>query len=997
MYKKLQTKCMLLLALLLMGASSGWADQTVFYTLTPANGTNNSYTGNCDVTIDGITWNITGNSQMQPWRIGGKSITNVDRSVYSKTAMGSAITKVDLTVGAASSITVNSLKLIVASDADFNNKLDEVSATFAANSTITFSPTSGSEWATGAYYKFTFNVTVSVSSNKFVEFTKAEFYAEGGDTHTPTVAAPTFSPAAGEVDYGTSVSITQASAYMINYTVDGSDPTWENGKDIDTNPITITSDVTIKARAYDRDQNASEIVTAAYTVKRPDAPTFSPAAGAVEQGTTVTISGRPTNGRIIYTTDGTDPSYSNNSGTVYTDEEITINEAMTIKAIAVDAHNFESSIASASYTIYDPNAPGAVNNPYTVSDAIDVIEALTTTSATTEKYYVKGIVSSFQGESIIGDGVNYRYYVSDDGSTDNQLLVYKGNNLNNEAFASADELQLGDEVVVYGPFQYYNSRTPEIAAGNYIVSLKRKAENAINGLNDTYTIDMTQEQYELTFNATATSGATVQYEVVEEGTTVSEDDYLLEGNVLTVMAKGTVVIRAFVDANEEYKAAEKTTTVTVLGEKDDAVIVVEDESVAYGSTFTLDTSMIEGGDITLTSSNTAVATVEGLVVTPQAVGTTTITVETAENDLYKAGSETFTLTVTAPEGQTTAPSTSSTVLFNETFDQSDGTGGRDNAFSGNVGTSSLTGKTDEEWATIGSNGASHCIKLGTGKAQGVVTTSEITVSGSVTLSFEAAGWGDENENVVSVSVAGGTINGETSVDITLTNGEWTSYSYPIVPTETEIQITFSMKRGFLDEVKVEQPAEAAPKLTLSASGYASYCYQYPLDFSNIDKDTFKAWYVSGVDMANGNVTFTEITGTIKGGEGFFLYGTPGAECQLAFASSSTTELNDNELEGTLAPTYVENDELIQNYGLSGGNFVKMGNGVVKANKAYLPVLKEGETPAKMNIIFESEEATGIKNITTMMQNGDAYDLQGRKVMNPTKGIYVVNGKKVILK
>lgn len=164
------------------------AEDVLYYTLEPASGSNNSYTGNCDVAIGGITWNLTGNSQQIPWRIGGKSLNGVDRTVYSKTAMSSAITKVDLTVGGASSITVNSLKLFVASDASFNTKIDEVAVTFAANDTLTFVPTNpATEWAANAYYKFIFNVSVSGTSNKFVEFTRAKFYRDsnsGGDTPT---------------------------------------------------------------------------------------------------------------------------------------------------------------------------------------------------------------------------------------------------------------------------------------------------------------------------------------------------------------------------------------------------------------------------------------------------------------------------------------------------------------------------------------------------------------------------------------------------------------------------------------------------------------------------------------------------------------------------------------------------------------------------------------------------------------------------------------------
>lgn len=84
-------------------------------------------------------------------------------------------------------------------------------------------------------------------------------------------------------------------------------------------------------------------------------PTFSPAAGEVEAGTTVTISA-PDAEMIIYTTDGTTPSYANSVGEIY-EEPIVVNEAMTIKAIAVDASENESAVATAAYTI----KPQAVN------------------------------------------------------------------------------------------------------------------------------------------------------------------------------------------------------------------------------------------------------------------------------------------------------------------------------------------------------------------------------------------------------------------------------------------------------------------------------------------------------------------------------------------------------------------------------------------------------------------------------------------------------------
>lgn len=76
------------------------------------------------------------------------------------------------------------------------------------------------------------------------------------------------------------------------------------------------------------------------------APTFSPAAGAVEANTTVTISTETDGATIYYTTDGTDPSTSSTSGT-----SVTIDAAKTIKAFAVKDGMADSDIATAVYTI----------------------------------------------------------------------------------------------------------------------------------------------------------------------------------------------------------------------------------------------------------------------------------------------------------------------------------------------------------------------------------------------------------------------------------------------------------------------------------------------------------------------------------------------------------------------------------------------------------------------------------------------------------------------
>ena len=128
----------------------GSTTPVLLYTLTSVNGTNNSYAKNCDVTVDGITWNLTGNSQTNPWRLGGKSITKVDRALYSKTAYPKALTSIKVTFGKAT-ITVNSCKLVYSTNADFTDS-KECNIAFKASSTVEVIE----NFPADAYYKLVF-------------------------------------------------------------------------------------------------------------------------------------------------------------------------------------------------------------------------------------------------------------------------------------------------------------------------------------------------------------------------------------------------------------------------------------------------------------------------------------------------------------------------------------------------------------------------------------------------------------------------------------------------------------------------------------------------------------------------------------------------------------------------------------------------------------------------------------------------------------------------
>ena len=109
--------------------------------------------------------------------------------------------------------------------------------------------------------------------------------------------------------------------------------------------------MTLKAIAVKDGMNNSAVASASYTIKGTVAsPEFSLASGAVNSGTSVTISCATEDAKIYYTTDGSEPTASS---TEYTDA-ISVTAAVTLKAIAVKSGMNDSAVSSVSYTIYTP-------------------------------------------------------------------------------------------------------------------------------------------------------------------------------------------------------------------------------------------------------------------------------------------------------------------------------------------------------------------------------------------------------------------------------------------------------------------------------------------------------------------------------------------------------------------------------------------------------------------------------------------------------------------
>lgn len=106
---------------------------------------------------------------------------------------------------------------------------------------------------------------------------------------------------------------------------------------------------------------------------------------------------------------------------------------------------------------------GTAEEPYTVADAHKIIDVFDTSES--PEVYVRGTVVSREFSSQHG---SMTYFISDDGTTTDQLEVYGGKYFNKQAFTSEEQLSVGDVVVVVGKLVNYQSKTREITQGNYI-------------------------------------------------------------------------------------------------------------------------------------------------------------------------------------------------------------------------------------------------------------------------------------------------------------------------------------------------------------------------------------------------------------------------------------------------------------------------------------------------------------------------------------------------
>ncbi|MBR1594067.1 MAG: chitobiase/beta-hexosaminidase C-terminal domain-containing protein [Alloprevotella sp.] len=717
---------------------------------------------------------------------------------------------------------------------------------------------------------------------------------------------------------------------------------------------------------------------------------------------------------IFYTLDGTTPTKTSSKYT----SAIEVSETKTVKAIAIDADGLVSPVASVTYTketVFDINGSdiefdatkiefedevtgynNGVARKGTISNS-DGTKTLNVTGAWIMKnsgiqFQNSGGVMTTQwiqnGSKALSitptftNGLTYKITYAD-GTSTNAIPATTNQAIVPTSFPCQITLQ-------------QNSGTPKLTKLT-LTALKDPIATDVS-ITDPGTLAKGATG---TFSGSSTDAAECTKSWTSSDASVIEITNAATG-AYTTTGRGTAKITYTVTPSDatNYRAvtAERNISVTAP-----VVITAGDVNIAYGASATAieaSTSTGYAGSLAYESSNTDVVTVNANgYITPVAVGTATITISAPADaaNLYTAGEDKeVTVTVSAPEGKTTVQK--GTTTSTATLDFTDNTVWNlptdyeksKKTYSNGTYSITLEGGTSGDGYKFGVYNEETSLILGKKDATFTFQAFEKFLTQiDITGRDGASGKVTQNIFVGDVPVSTGTTGA------TGTNSYIIASDYQAPGNIYTLKVTNGNNTQFT-KIVLHFADARTEDVTLNASGYATFCSEGPLDFSDYETADFSAWQITSIEGEV--ITFEQITSAVKGGTGVLLKGKANSTVTINSANSETT-LSGNKLVGTLAPTYFDTDAI---YGLAGNTFMHNNAGTFKANKAYIPasVIDDAGSDATRAFTFVFvDPTTGITETQNVSAEefGAIFNLAGQRISQPQKGVNIINGKKVLVK
>ena len=383
------------------------------------------------------------------------------------------------------------------------------------------------------------------------------------------------------------------------------------------------------------------------------------------------------------------------------------------------------------------------------------------------------------------------------------------------------------------------------------------------------------------------------------------------------------------------------------------------------------------------------------------------------------------------------------VVFEETFDKCNDTGGNDEKYTGTVGSGEIVCDNDL-WDFYNCYGAKQCLKFGSSSANGIFSTPFIFLGGTeATLTFKIAGWGDTTKDKIKINTVGCTTSQFTN-DTQIKDGEWVEHTVSLKEINGPVRISFTGKRGFIDDIKIvgekgSKTEIAVPEptltdeftfwpntieptrrtITITPPAYSRVRYTVDGSQPSLTEGTeirtatnvyvWETATVKAINIQSGYtsnaVSKTYTYGQKANGISGFSELVEDTEVQLFLSVEQNAKVT--AVDGKLF-TIKDNTEttLLFDFGTIAydptpavGQIVA---GWITGKKQTVDgqtkfVATSNTTPKYMAFANPVNDITGVKTITTKEATAEAYyTLSGIRVKAPKKGLYIANGKKLII-
>lgn len=223
----------------------------------------------------------------------------------------------------------------------------------------------------------------------------------------------------------------------------------------------------------------------------------------------------------------------------------------------------------------------------------------------------------------------------------------------------------------------------------------------------------------------------------------------------------------------------------------------------------------------------------------------------------------------------------------------------------------------------------------------------------------------------------------------ITNGTNQDSNSSEFTVSSDAKLSFACEGSSISGMDYFYVVKTGVTVTIASSGYSSLASAYGLDFANATGLT--AAYVV-TKTTNDAVTLTSVD-ELPANSGVILKGESGATYSIPVKADATYS-GTNLLSAAVTATHITANSA---YILQGGQFhLVTADSDVPAGKAYL-LANNVQTAARALGFMFSNEVEGISAVSLDKQNGEFYNLQGQRVDSPKKGLYIVNGTKVIIK